>query len=151
MELFVVDSMLGKLAVRLRLLGYDTTYYPDAEDSFLLRRSREEGRLLLTHDLALTRVRGANAYFVVNRKLKDQLQEISARFKLDIDHTRLFSRCTVCNDLLRPIARERVKGKVPPQVYKSYDEFSFSPTCGRYYWKGSHYTRLRSEIESLLK
>ena len=151
MELFIVDSMLGKLAVRLRLLGFDTTYYPDAEDSFLLRRSREEGRLLLTHDLALTRVRGANAYFVVSRKLEDQIKEVASHFMLDINHTRFFTRCTVCNDLLRPIARERVKGKVPPQVFRTYDDFSYSPACGRIYWKGSHYTRLQSEIESLLK
>jgi len=150
MELFIVDSMLGKLAVRLRLLGFDTTYYHNAEDSFLLRRSREEGRLLLTHDLELPRVRGANAYFVVSRKLDEQIKEIAGRFRLEINHARFFTRCTVCNDLLRPIARERVRGKVPPRVFKSYDNFSLSPTCGRIYWKGSHYDRLRAELKSLL-
>jgi uncharacterized protein with PIN domain len=34
---FIVDDMLGKLAVRLRMLGFDATYYGDSADSFLLR------------------------------------------------------------------------------------------------------------------
>jgi len=148
---FIVDSMLGKLAVRLRLLGFDTTYYADVEDSFLLRKAREEGRALLTHDLGLTKVRGANASFITGRKLKDQVREVIHNFNLKIETDRLFTRCSVCNDLLRPVAKEQVKGKVPPLVLKTYNEFSYSPTCGHYYWKGSHYARLVSEINAILK
>ncbi len=151
MPKFIVDSMLGKLAVRLRLLGFDTTYYADAEDSSLLRRSKEEGRILLTHDLALTKVRRANAYFVVGRKLADQVREVRERFSLKIEPADLFSRCPVCNDVLQKVPREKVKGRVPPLVYRTYNDYSFSPTCGRYFWKGSHYDRLLEELKQLLQ
>ena len=143
--------MLGKLAVRLRLLGFDTTYHSDIEDSLLLRRSREENRLLLTRDLELTKTRGANAYFVANRKLLDQLREVIGRFKLDLSPDQFFTRCSVCNELLIPVPKESVRGKVPPVVYKTFQQFSYSPACEHYYWKGSHYHRLLSEIESILK
>jgi uncharacterized protein with PIN domain len=38
---FIADSMLGRLARWLRLLGYDTLYFTDIEDSLLLRIARQ--------------------------------------------------------------------------------------------------------------
>jgi len=147
---FIVDDMLGKLAVRLRMLGFDATYYRDTADSFLLRKSREEGRILLTRDLELTKIKGANAFFVKSKKLKDQLREVINKYHLKIEPQNMFSRCPVCNEPLQAIPKEKVKGNVPPAIYKIFNDFSYSPTCGKYYWKGTHYEKLQEELKDLI-
>ena len=148
---FIVDGMLGKLAVRLRMLGFDTSFYRDAEDSFLLRKSREEGRVLLTRDSSLVKTRGANAFFVSSKILKDQLREVIEKFGLKISAGNLFSRCSVCNEPLQQIAKEKVKGKVPPAVYRISKQFSYCPRCVKYYWKGTHYEKLTDELRDLIQ
>lgn len=147
---FIVDDMLGKLAVRLRMLGFDATYFRNTADSFLLRKSREEGRILLTRDLSLTKVRGANAFFVSSRKLKDQIREVIQRYNLKITPQNMFSRCSVCNEPLIDVPKEKVKDKVPPVVYKLFNDFSYCPKCNKYYWKGTHYEKIIEELNEFL-
>jgi hypothetical protein len=144
---FIVDDMLGKLAVRLRMLGFDTTYYGDTADSFLLRRSKEEGRILLTRDSNLVKIRGANAFFVTSRKLKDQIREVIQRYNLKITARNMFSRCSVCNEPLEDVPKEKVRDKVPPVVYKLFKEFSYCPKCNKYYWKGTHFEKITEELK----
>lgn len=147
---FIVDDMLGKLAVRLRLLGFDTSYYHDTADSFLLRKSKEEGRILLTRDSSLVKVRGANTFFVQSRKLKEQIREVIKKYNLKIIPQNMFSRCSVCNEPLIDLPKEKVKGKVPTAIYNLFDRFSYSPTCGKYYWKGTHYEKIIKELKDFL-
>lgn len=147
---FIVDDMLGKLAVRLRILGFDTTYYHDTADSLLLRKSKEEKRILLTRDLSLTKTRGANALFISNRKLKDQIKEVIEKYKLKITPQNIFSRCSVCNEPLENISKEKVKDKVPPVVYKLFKEFAYCPKCDKYYWKGTHYEKIIEELKDFI-
>ena len=47
---FLVDSMLGRLAKWLRILGYDTLYFSSLDDNDLVRIARAEGRMVLTRD-----------------------------------------------------------------------------------------------------
>jgi uncharacterized protein with PIN domain len=148
---FIVDDMLGKLAVRLRMLGFDTSYYRDTADSFLLRKSKEEERILLTRDLGLTKVRGANAFFITSRKLKDQIREVIEKYNLIVSPQNMFSRCSVCNEALQDIPKEKVKGHVPPLIYKLFNEFSYCPICDKYYWKGTHYEKIIEELKPFLR
>ena len=147
---FIVDDMLGKLAVRLRMLGFDTSYYHDTADSFLLRKSREEGRILLTRDSSLVKVRGANTFFISSKKLKDQIHEVIKKHDLKIIPQNMFSRCSVCNEPLVALPKEKVRGKVPPIVYKLSNEFSYCPKCKKYYWKGTHYEKIIQELKDFL-
>ena len=62
---FIADSMLGRLARWLRLIGYDTLYYPHIEDSLILRIAREEDRTLLTRDTRLVKVRGLKDFLLL--------------------------------------------------------------------------------------
>ena len=146
---FIADVMLGKLAARLRLLGFDTVYYCDADDSFLLRKSKEENRILLTRDLALTKVRGAKVHFIKSIKLADQIQEVSQEYSLAVEPAKLFSRCSVCNTPLQKVDKEKAKGKVPPLVYKTFNEFSYCPHCRRFYWRGTHYDKMIAELKNI--
>ncbi|MFH1347961.1 MAG: Mut7-C RNAse domain-containing protein [Candidatus Margulisiibacteriota bacterium] len=147
---FIVDDMLGKLAARLRMLGFDATYYGDSADSFMLRKSTEEDRVLLTRDLALTRFKGANALFIKSKKLKDQLKEVIEKYDLKISPKNMFSRCSVCNEPLKDVKKQKAKEKVPPLVYKLFDEFAYCPKCDKYYWKGTHYEKIIEELKPFL-
>ena len=148
---FIVDDMLGKLAVRLRMLGFDATYYGDSADSFLLRKSKEEERILLTRDLSLTKISGANAFFVTNTKLSAQIREVIDKYHLNISPQNMFSRCSVCNTPLQPVPKERVKNRVPPLIYKLFNEFSYCPVDDKYYWKGTHYEKMIAELGPFIK
>jgi len=147
---FIVDDMLGKLAIRLRMLGFDATYYGDSADSFLLRKSKEEGRILLTRDSSLVKIRGSNAFFIPSRKLKDQIREVIQRYDLKINPENMFSRCSVCNEPLQDITKEEARGKIPPVVHKLFNEFSFCPKCKKNYWKGTHYENIIDELKDFL-
>ncbi|MGI0047755.1 MAG: Mut7-C RNAse domain-containing protein, partial [Nitrosotalea sp.] len=47
---FVVDAMLGNLARKLRILGYDSKYDSSIEDSILLNLAEGQKRVLVTKD-----------------------------------------------------------------------------------------------------
>jgi hypothetical protein len=147
---FIVDDMLGKLAVRLRMLGFDTSFYGDSADSFLLRKSKEENRILLTRDANLVRIRGVNAFFISSKKLKEQIQQVIEKFKLKISPQNMFSRCSVCNEPLEEVSKQKVKGRIPPVVYKLFDKFSFCPECKKFYWKGTHYEKIIEELKGFI-
>src|SRR5438876_798851 len=50
---FVLDTHLGRLAVYLRMLGFDTLYRNDYDDAELARIEHSEKRILLTRDRGL--------------------------------------------------------------------------------------------------
>ena len=83
---FIADSMLGRLVRWLRLLGYDTVYYPRIEDSVLLRIAREENRILLTRDSRLVKARGLRQFLLLEENDPfDQLRSIITAFNLKVD------------------------------------------------------------------
>ncbi len=50
---FMADAMLGKLARKLRMFGFDTIYDPNVDDLDILNSSKNEGRIVLTSDKTL--------------------------------------------------------------------------------------------------
>jgi hypothetical protein len=143
---FVVDHMLGTLATRLRLLGFDTTYYRDTADSFLLRKSGEERRTLLTQDRELSRLGGAAAYLVRGRTLPEQVHDVFSHFRLEIDESQVLSRCSLCNAVLVPVDKAVVLGRLPPAVAEQRQDFFLCAACDKVYWRGPHHERLLAEL-----
>ncbi|MGI0001590.1 MAG: Mut7-C RNAse domain-containing protein, partial [Nitrososphaeraceae archaeon] len=47
---FLVDAMLGNIARKLRIFGYDTLYLKDTPDTSVLEIASREKRVLLTRD-----------------------------------------------------------------------------------------------------
>ena len=58
-----------------------------------------------------------------------------------------FHRCTACNGILEPIDKESISDRLLPNTWQYYDEFRICPSCGKIYWKGSHYQRMKRLIE----
>ena len=52
---FLVDAMLGNIARKLRIFGYDTLYLKDTSDTSVLGIASREKRILLTRDKELFR------------------------------------------------------------------------------------------------
>ena len=144
---FVVDVHLGTLARRLRLIGLDTAYRPDANDAELAELADRERRILLTRDQGLLKRRlVVHGYFVRETRPHPQLVEVLRRFgPLDLHP---FSRCLHCNDVLREVPKSAIDAALLPRTRQHYDQFQACAGCGRIYWKGSHWERLMHVIDA---
>ncbi|HWM87602.1 MAG TPA: Mut7-C RNAse domain-containing protein [Kofleriaceae bacterium] len=146
---FLADQMLGRLAVWLRLLGFDTSEALHRPDSWLLREARDQGRVLLTRDRALSLAGSAATRFVEARDVHGQLAEVIRAFELRFDRARLLSRCTRCNRAIEEVSPEQVAGRVPPPVRERQHRFFRCPSCDRIYWEGDHCARILSRLATL--
>lgn len=147
---FVVDAHLGKLAFNLRLLGFNTLYRNDAEDSWLASMSAEDDRVLLTRDRQLLmRSIVQRGYCVRSDDPRAQLAEVLARFEL-AGLSRPFTRCTRCNGLLRDVPKADVLDRLEPLTREHYDQFRQCAECGQVYWRGSHYEPLAGVVQEAL-
>lgn len=145
---FLLDGMLGALARWLRICGYDAEYIRSVPDEELIRRAAEEGRVLLTRDRLLYRkaVRaGVEALMVEGESDAEKLASVSRRFSLELDPER--SRCPQCDAPLAAVDREAVQGKVPPRTFEAYDEFWVCSSCGKVYWRGSHWRNIVETVK----
>lgn len=151
---FIADSMLGRLARWLRLLGYDTLYFPEIEDRVLLRISREEERILLTRDTRLVKIRGLKRFLLLDENDPfQQLKKVITTLRLDKGGqciSPLLIRCLICNTLLEKIPKESAKGMVPEYVYNTVEEFKLCPICRKFYWKGTHPEKARRKLLEVL-
>ncbi len=155
---FIADSMLGRLARWLRLIGYDTLYYPHIEDSRILRIAREEERTLLTRNTRLVKVRGLKDFLLLKENDSfEQLRSVILTFSL-ISHDTLgkslnmaeLSRCSLCNQVLDSVPREDAEMHVPEYVFQTSESFKHCKNCGRFYWKGTHHDLLQKKLKEIL-
>ncbi|MCW5882693.1 MAG: Mut7-C ubiquitin/RNAse domain-containing protein [Anaerolineae bacterium] len=146
---FVLDVHLGKLATYLRLLGFDCLYTNDAHDGDLARISSQESRILLTRDRGLLK-RGvvSHGYFVRAIEPLAQTIEVARRFDL-FDRVQPFHRCVRCNGLVTPVPKATVLDQLLPKTRLYFDEFHRCETCGRVYWRGSHYERMQRIVDTV--
>ena len=78
---FIVDMNVGRLAVWLRALGYDTLFINPIEDDDLIEIARREGRTILTKDTGILRRRvvtsgAVKALYVEGDDWRDQLAQV---------------------------------------------------------------------------
>ncbi len=147
---FVCDSMVGRLAKWLRILGFDCFYCREGDKNELLKLNLKEGRIILTRDKSFTEVHPERSFYVETEKLEIQLSQIIKRFELQSKSVP-FSRCCVCNTLLLPVTRGDAKGKVPFFVYQNLDRFAYCKKCGKYYWEGTHHKVMVEKIARLVE
>ncbi|MGQ9634777.1 MAG: Mut7-C RNAse domain-containing protein [Bryobacteraceae bacterium] len=146
---FVADAHLGRLAAYLRMLGFDTLYRNDFTDAELTDVAAAERRILLTRDLGLLKHKSVtHGYFVRETAPRRQLLEVLRRFDL-AGSVAPFSRCLRCNGALLRISRQRAAG-VPEKSRRYASRFMRCQGCGKLYWDGSHYRRMRGFVERLL-
>ncbi|HXZ48049.1 MAG TPA: Mut7-C RNAse domain-containing protein [Usitatibacter sp.] len=146
---FVADTHLGKLARHLRMAGFDTLYGNDWDDDRIVAVSSGERRTILTRDKALLRRREVErGYWVRADESERQLAEVVRALQLE-SLLAPFTRCRECNAPLEEVPRESVLDRVPEKVRGLYERFRRCPGCGRVYWEGTHYERMKGVVRGL--
>ncbi|HSO07515.1 MAG TPA: Mut7-C RNAse domain-containing protein [Pelomicrobium sp.] len=141
---FIADAHLGGLARLLRMLGFDTLFDNGFHDDDIRRRARADGRIVLSRDKELLKTREiTHGCFVHALKPQEQLREIVERLQLGAE-ARPLTLCLHCNRPLRPIAKAEVADRLPPKVAELHQRFSTCDGCGRVFWEGSHWARMRA-------
>jgi len=139
---FVADVMLGRLARRLRLLGFDVLYSPAFKDDDIIHLSLEQQRVILTRDTALVRRPLAiNHCYIKSEKTAVQLEQVLADFSLSKSSVPL-TRCSLCNQPLIKITKKSVQDSVPPFIYERNKTFLRCSRCKKIYWNGTHIQRM---------
>lgn len=138
----LADDMLGRLARWLRGAGIDTAYAGDGparDDDEILRRAREEGRIVVTRDQRFPGG-GGDVIVIESRRLDDQLVEVLRHLPGFDPLAAPFSRCMECNGPVRPVK------EAPKAPAGAKGPFTTCADCGRLYWEGSHVDRIRERL-----
>jgi uncharacterized protein len=145
-EKFAADSMLGRLAKWLRVLGYDTVYLGTYGPG-VIKQIIAEGRLFLSRRKGTEKVY-SNTILIDAVCVGDQLAELKEKVNLTSDRSEWFSRCLICNTLLRDAATDDALNNVPEYVFhNNLSEIRLCPLCVKYYWQGSHRKRMIRQLE----
>ena len=141
---FLLDVHLGGLARRLRVLGLDAAYDPDAEDPVLARWAAEEERVLLTQDRGLLCRRAVRAGALVRGSgTAAQLDDVLDRFAPPLTP---WTRCTSCGGLLQRVSPQEIAAQLKPGTRRSYQHFALCTDCGQVYWRGAHRAGLEQVV-----
>ncbi len=146
---FIADVNVLKLGRLLILLGFDVTGSSTFTDDQIADMAESESRIVLTRDTTLLKRRK----IVFARRIRanlpyDQVAEVVDFFGLR-GQTAFFSRCTRCNQPLKPVAKTDILQRLEPRTKKYYTDFYQCPECLKIFWKGSHYEAMTETFTSL--
>lgn len=143
--------MLGTIAKKLRMFGFDTQYYNTINDDELITSARGEERIIITKDQMLA-VKAANQNIptiqILTNAEKEQLIEIAHKMswkKLTLENP----RCSMCNGVLQKASKQDIIGIIPPKVAESVQEFWCCEKCSHIYWVGTHIRNLERLIAEI--
>lgn len=147
---FILDVHLGKLARWMRLLGFDAIYRNDFQDREIAERAIRERRIILTQDRGiLKRKCVTHGYWVRSRRANEQIVEVVKRFDLSRG-IKPFTRCLICNGRIIRVDKAAICHSLRPKTKQSFDVFYQCRGCGKIYWRGSHYDRMRKRVQDLV-
>ena len=144
---FLCDEMLGQLCRYLRAAGYDTLLANDGyKDRILLQQCHDEGRFFLTQDQLVREHKAArDIALILPQGNIDQLAALlGTHFQLDWLN-RAFTRCLMDNTPLQA-ADAASAARIPLDARRPNEPLTVCPACGRVYWQGSHYKRMRAKL-----
>lgn len=145
---FAADKMLGRLAKWLRIIGQDVIYGQHLSGQGLVSAAARERRVMLTRDRSVWRRNRDRCILIRDDHFRGQLKQVVETCGLD-PFRGLLTRCVVCNERLRPAAREEVRDTVPPFVFETQEVFSACPGCRRVFWPATHQQFMAGELERL--
>src|SRR5262249_14364346 len=137
---FVTDTSLARFGRWLRFLGYDVSILRGALVSEVFDKARLEGRVAITMSVRRPRAPGAQVAPVERGREDESLRRLVARHRASGPP---FSRCVECNTPLQTRLSLEAVGEVPGRVLRAFRELRHCPTCGKWYWDGSHVARTR--------
>lgn len=147
---FLCDGHLGKLALLMRIMGFDTAWDRSWSEPTMARRGLNENRTVLSRSRSLLKRSSMDNAMLIRSDVPDeQAAEVLQRFLL-ADQVRLFGRCSKCNGLLREVPKDDVAGRIPPKTAGWLDTYYLCRQCDQLFWEGTHVTALRRRVEKIL-
>ena len=167
---FLADAMLGNIARKLRIFGFDTLYMAQANDDEILKTGIKQDRVILTADKELFKriVKvGARGVLVSSggaSELEDLVHILTENGITSIGMNGIGSRCSVCNGHLEERTSDQVKNDddgcndsnnsnndviIPDKVIACHKQFFQCIACGKIYWEGGHLKRIRALVRNL--
>ena len=139
--------MLGSLARKLRIFGYDTLYFREGSDAELERIAVTEGRVIVTADRGLAEHssrRGLGVLAVAGRNDRARLESLLAQARSSSLVLRAGPpRCAICNSSLERVGRGVAEESLPAAVTARHRIYYRCHACRKLYWRGGHWRRLR--------
>lgn len=149
---FIADINLGKLAKWLRILGYDTVFYPGNADLDFRTRAVKEGRVALTRKKNTTGILSSGGLVIIQSdNFLDQIREIMDTLSLCPQPERMFSICVRCNVELIEVCKEEISGIVPDYIFVNHNEFHMCPQCKCVFWPGTHVEKVQSYLKTRIQ
>jgi uncharacterized protein len=149
---YIVDSMFGTVARKLRILGFDTYYSSNLRDEDVIRMGLEQSRTVITGDRELFSRSVNKKIPAVLLNSGNDLQNIGSILRY---HSKRFNfnqslaRCPKCNGMLTRSPKETIREKVKDEVFNNYEVFFECKDCSNVYWKGTHVAEIESWIQKL--
>jgi uncharacterized protein len=146
---FVVESTLGKLAKWLRLAGFDTLYdNPPPHWRRLRAYAEAENRVVLsrTHRV-IERLKQEQVLLIQSDVPIEQVRQVINYFNIRPGDLAPLTRCSRCNSRLRPADGAHLQNAVPDFVRQHHVRFMMCVHCGRFYWPGTHSSRMADLFE----
>lgn len=150
---FLADAMLGNIAKKLRLFGFDCKYFATIEDDQLISIATTENRILVTRDHGITNICKKRNVSVIDLFSADEVNQIVEIYKkinltkcvIDIKDI----RCSICNDIIRSIEKQKITDRIPIMVEQNLEQFWMCICCNQIYWKGTHIRNLQKLIDNI--
>ncbi len=136
---FLLTQELGRLAKWLRICGFDAEYFTDNKPGAVIVAALKSDRVILTRNHHMPRGRGVAIIQVCAEEVQEQLIEVCRNLHISPAAADVFSRCTVCNEVLQVVDKASIKERVPAYVFETQDRFFACVKCSRIYWQGTHW------------
>ena len=147
-RLFLCDAGLGGLARWLRAAGHEALWEASIDDADLLREARKLSATILTTDSMLMerrllRDRVISALWLPpTLKIPEQLALVFRELGLKVGEP----RCMACGGELIRGDKEALRERIPPKTYRWLDEYFLCRRCGKLFWRGTHWERIRRKL-----
>lgn len=150
---FFVDAMLGNIAKKLRIMGFDCMYDANIDDNELIKQAKKDNRIIISKDFELVKKSsnfGVRSIFLEKGNEFEQLYEIILKLnlkKIEIDGDN--ARCPKCNSKTEFIKKDLVSNKLPTGVLDHNEKFWICKNCDKVFWEGSHMISLKKFAKRL--
>ena len=143
---FVVYK-LQRLAILLRILGFDVLYFQNEDYISVINLTKREYRILLSRVKFLRKLPWI--FYLNKDDLNGQLEQITNELKLKVNDEHLFSRCSNCNNILQKVKEEEIVGEIPLDVRGRGYWFKRCFDCGKIFWNGNHMPTLKEKLRKI--
>jgi len=148
---FFCDAMLGGLARWLRAAGYDAAFEHGIDDSVLVERAMETGRILLSSDGPMFErrvIREGLLHAVFVPRQLTRLEQLAFVVR-ELSLKRRGGRCMACGGELHAMPRHEVIDEAPPLAYRSCETFFRCTRCDKLLWHGTHWQKIHKRLEEV--